>query len=91
MEGLVKDMNHCLHCGSSIVEKHHVFFGTANRKQSDKYGLIVPLCPEHHRGTFSPHRNRAIDLALKEKAQAYFEEHYGNRDDFRRIFGKSYL
>lgn len=70
---------------------HHVFFGTANRAKSEKYKLVVPLCYEHHLGTYSPHRNRDFDLKLKRMAQEYFEENYGSRDDFRNEFGKSYL
>ena len=37
------------------------------------------------------HFNKPFDLALKTKAQTYYEEHYGTREDFRREFGKSYL
>lgn len=70
---------------------HHVFFGTANRAKSEKYKLVVPLCYEHHLGTYSPHRNRDFDLKLKRMAQEYFEANYGSRDDFRNEFGKSYL
>lgn len=32
-----------------------------------------------------------IDEHLKLKAQKYYEEHIGTRDDFIREFGKSYL
>lgn len=32
-----------------------------------------------------------IDEQLKRKAQKYYEEHIGTRDDFIREFGKSYL
>lgn len=32
-----------------------------------------------------------IDDHLKRKAQKYYEEHIGTRDDFIREFGKSYL
>jgi len=37
------------------------------------------------------HFNKPLDLALKTKAQAYYEEHYGSREDFVREFGRSYL
>lgn len=34
---------------------------------------------------------KEIDLKLKTMAQEYFESHYGTREDFRDIFGKSWL
>lgn len=89
---LVNDVDHCVFCGSSNVEEHHIFFGTSNRPISDKYRLIVPLCNKHHTGSAdSPHRNRVIDLALKCWAQTVYEARIGTRDDFRREFGKSYM
>ena len=37
------------------------------------------------------HHNRILDLKLKKFAQKYYEEHYGNRTDFIKEFGKNYL
>jgi hypothetical protein len=89
---LVDDMKHCVFCGSPVVEEHHVFFGTANRSLSEKYKLIIPACNKHHTGSGDcPHRNRIIDLALKCWAQSVYEKEIGDRNDFRREFGKSYL
>lgn len=85
------DMKHCLVCGSTRVEVHHILFGRANRKWSDKFGLVIALCPEHHRGsTYSPHFNRDFDLQLKRMAQQKFEETHPDLD-FRKIFGKNYI
>ena len=61
--------------------------GTANRQQSEKYGLKVYLCGEHHRLI---HTDRKLDLSLICFAQTEFEKSH-TRDEFRRIFGKSYL
>ena len=33
----------------AVLEEHHIFGGNPNRKHSEKYGLKVYLCPEHHR------------------------------------------
>ena len=85
------NMDNCMVCGSPYVQIHHVIYGTANRKQSDKYGLVVPLCQEHHTGQTGVHFNKKFDLFLKKEAQRKYEQKYGNREDFRRIFGKSYL
>lgn len=82
----------CLVCGSPYIEIHHVFFGTANRRLSDRYGYVVPLCPTHHReGAYSAHKSMELNMAYKCMAQRHFEEHNGSREDFIRIFGRSYL
>lgn len=88
---IIQDDKNCLICGTGVTEEHHVFFGTANRKMSDKYGLIVYLCPEHHRGQQGVHHNRHFDLMLKKEAQLVFEEDVGTRLEFMKIFGRSYL
>lgn len=77
------------------LEEHHIFYGTANRKMSERLGMKVKLCPHHHRGDKSGnkdaiHHNKAYDLYLKRYAQTKFEEHF-SRDDFIDIFGKSWL
>lgn len=41
----------CLVCGSNNIEAHHVLRGGEGRPDDS----IVSLCPEHHRGKFSPH------------------------------------
>lgn len=88
---MVDDMRYCIFCGQP-AEEHHVFFGTSNRKVSDKYGFVVPLCPLHHReGADSPHKNKAIRLALECWAQTIYEIKIGTREDFRAEFGKSRL
>lgn len=80
----------CLVCGSEVTEEHHIFFG-ANRKQSERWGLKVYLCPEHHRGQNGVHHNRAFDLELKKQAQLVFEEDLGTHAEFMKIFGRNYL
>ena len=80
----------CLICGSPQTETHHVFFGTSNRKISDREGFIAFLCPEHHRGEYSPHHDRQIDLWLKKRCQAVYEETH-TRQEFMALIGKSYL
>lgn len=84
-------MTHCYICGCCRVHAHHIFFGTANRKISDRYGYIAPLCSEHHTGSNGVHLNRDLDLHLKRIAQEHFENHHGTRDNFIKTFGKSYM
>lgn len=88
---IVKSMNNCFVCGSPYTEVHHVIYGNANRKLSDKYGLIVPLCHEHHRGQTGVHFNRDFDISLKKLAQEKFEAKFGANKSFLDVFGKNYL
>lgn len=93
---LQKNRKQCYRCGANGVADrlhcHHIF-GGPNRKLSERYGLKVWLCGQqcHENGPESVHRNRKVDLELKEAGQRRFEEIHGTREDFRRIFGKSYL
>lgn len=82
----------CLVCRTTHnLHKHHCFFGRANRKNSEKYGLTVYLCSRHHNGSdYGVHFNRKLDLNIKEMAQRKFEETH-TREEFREIFGKSWL
>lgn len=73
------------------LEEHHIMHGTANRKQSEKYGLKVWLCCEDHRtGKEAVHRCREIDLKLICIAQRKFEELYGH-DKWMEVFMKNYI
>lgn len=88
---IVDCMDNCFVCASPYTEVHHVIYGTANRKLSDKYGLVVPLCHEHHRGQTGVHFNRDFDIYLKKLAQEKFNAVYGADKDFKEVFGKNYL
>lgn len=86
------DMDHCYFTGTVPVERHHIFPGNPNRKNSEKYGFVIPLRPDlHPNGTRAGKNAAEMDLKLKQMAQEYFESHYGSREEFRRIFGRSWL
>ena len=91
MKSILQTEKECFVCKTTYgLEEHHVIGGTANRKQSEKYGLKVWLCHEHHRGNSGVHFNKELDLKIKKIAQSTFEcEH--TREEFRAIFGKSWL
>lgn len=73
------------------IEDHHIFFGTGGRTKSEEYGMKVHLCADCHReGPEAVHRYREADLYLKRTAQRQFEKNH-TRQQFREIFGKSYL
>ena len=89
----------CSVCGqmefwNDPLDKHHVF-GGANRKNSEREGLVVYLhhfaC--HESGPNAVHMNREIDLRLKRAAEkAWLKANEGATiEDFRLIFGKNYL
>lgn len=87
-------LDRCLICGKyQGIEIHHCIHGVAKRKLADKYKLLVGLCYNHHRGINGCHgKNGAkLDLELKRLAQKSWEFHYGNRDEFIRIFGRNYI
>jgi hypothetical protein len=85
-----EDTNYCYMCGRYGTEIHHIFFGTSNRKMSDRYKCVVGLCYEHHRGNSGVHHNRELDLELKRMAQKRFQDIYPEYD-FLAIFGRNYL
>jgi len=84
---ITDDMESCYICGSNIVQIHHVIYGTANRKMSDKYGLIIPLCPYCHKRVHEQDRN--LDLQLHRLAQRRFTEEYPYLN-FMEVFGRNY-
>ena len=85
------DMDHCYYTGSAPVERHHIF-GGSNRRNSEKYGFVIPLRPDlHPNGVLAGNDARQLDINLKQMAQRHFETYYGSRKDFIRVFGKSWL
>lgn len=91
MKSILQDTKECFECRTTQdLQDHHIFFGTANRKQAEKYGLKVWLCMRHHTGSEGVHSDREFDLKLKEMAQAKFEETH-SREEFIKIFGRNYL
>ena len=78
----------CEICGlETECARHHVFFGTANRKQSEDWGMVAWLCPACH---LRVHSHWPTNLALKQKHQERFMRDY-TLDRFMKIFGKNYL
>lgn len=82
------DLSTCCYCGSTYqVTKHEIFEGK-NRINSMKYGFVLPLCLSCHRNL---QENKPFNQKWKEKAQDYFEEHIGTREEFIEIFRRNYL
>lgn len=89
-----EDMDHCMFTGSPVIERHHIFYrmGGGMKERCEEYGFIAPLRPDlHPNGVHAGPHAKAVDQKLKEMSQSYFEEHYGTRNEFVKIFGRSYL
>lgn len=76
------------------LEQHHIFFGKANRKLSDRDGLTCYLCVYHHRNSPGGVHggNKELDNELKVDAQkAYMEQTGASIEQFRERYGKSWI
>lgn len=73
---ITNDLEHCIICGRKKEALHEVFYG-AYRHVSIKYGMIIPLCLNHHtQGKFSVHNDRELDLYYKRLAETIFISKY---------------
>nr|DAG61195.1 MAG TPA: hypothetical protein [Caudoviricetes sp.] len=97
-EGMFFTPEHCYRYYSERLYgtvRHEIFFGTANRKKSIKYGLVVFIRPEdHNMSEYGVHcrKGHDFDAYLKKYGQHIAMQTYGwNKEKFRNIFGKSYL
>ena len=91
MNSIMQTAKRCYICGSCAgLERHHVLSGTANRKLSEKYGLWVWLCHEHHTGKHGVQYDPELNRRTKREAQLAFEIDHG-REEWMRIFRKNYL
>lgn len=84
------DLEHCYLCGKPREHLHEIIYGK-NRVNSIKYNFVLPLCANHHTGKDGIHFNKELDLYYKRLCQIYFENNIGNRTEFIKIFGRSYL
>ena len=93
MNSILSNERQCYICGrTGSLHRHHIFYGNANRRQSERYGCWIYLCAEHHNmSRHGIHNDRNLDERIKRECQSAFEEKIGNRAEFRRIFGKSYI
>lgn len=90
MKSIIQKEKECYVCKTTLgLHSHHILYGTANRKQSELYGLKVWLCGKHHNlSNEGVHQNKELDLHLKQLAQTRFEETYN--ESFLKVFGKNY-
>lgn len=92
MKSIMQTEKKCYICSSmKMLENHHIFL-SSNRDNSEKYGLKVYLCYEHHRAPKTGvHHNKMLMDYLHKEGQKAFEKVHGTNDDFRKIFFINYL
>lgn len=92
MKSILQESKQCWVCGKTYdLAEHHVFEGTARRKQSEKYGMKIWLCHYHHNMSDEGiHFNKELDIEVKQMAQRKFEETH-TRSEWRQAFNKSWL
>ena len=83
----------CKVCGTTHnLHSHEVFFGKANRKKSIQDKMVVYLCGYHHNlSDKGIHFDEDLNLKTKREAQLVWEQTYGDRVQFIKRYGKSYL
>lgn len=94
-----EDREHCFMCGRHArsdyfgLEEHHVYGGYGIRPKSEKYGLKVYLCHYcHNEPPNGVHHNKKNRALLQSMVQKRAMQYYGwDVDDFRAIFGRSYI
>lgn len=78
----------CMFCPSTYRLTWHEIFAGRNRQNSMKYNLCLRMCLNCH--DLYQEDSEFNDFWHKQ-GQLYFEKHIGSREDFIKIFGKSYL
>lgn len=91
-KSIMQTEKRCYVCGTTYgLHEHHIFYGTANRKQSEKHGFKVYLCGRHHNlSEEGVHFDHELDLRIKRDCQSVFEKTH-SREEFMSIIGKNYL
>lgn len=92
MKSILQNEKKCLVCGTTEnLHLHHIFFGNANRKISDKNGFTCWLCGIHHNlSNQGVHFNIKLDAEIKEMCQIEFEKTH-TREEFMALIGKNYI
>lgn len=82
------EIKECEICGRfRKLEEHHLIFGRGLRQLADKYKLTIKICRECHARL---HKNKKLMEWSKRRGQLEFEKTH-TRDEFIKIFGRSYL
>ena len=93
MDSVLQKERECFVCKTtSDLHSHHIYYGTANRKKSEHYGMKVFLCGRHHNmSDEGVHFNKKLDLKLKRLGQLWWVTHGRTTEEFIKEFGRNYL
>lgn len=99
-KSIIQDQKCCYICGTTEgLHRHHIFYGSANRKVSEEDGCWIYLCgPHHNLSNMGIHFNKALDEKVKQQAEKIWISTYvPDLDEDQQIkafikrYGKSYL
>ena len=93
MNSILQSNKECYVCKTTYnLHLHHICFGTANRKVSDKNGFTVYLCQYHHEGTYGVHgkNGKELNMKLKQECEKKFEENH-TKEEFISLIGRSFI
>ena len=93
MQSILQTEKECYFTGrTDNLHKHHIYFGTANRRISEENGFWVWLTADWHTGNVAVavHHNRENSLMLKKACQIVYERSH-SRQEFMDLIGKNYL
>jgi hypothetical protein len=96
---MVNDMSICAESNKKYdradLNYHEIFYGNGKRQLSIKYGLVIPLYWRKYHNQFESkgiHFDKQMCLKWQIKGQLEAMKYYNwSEDEFREIFGKSYL
>ena len=89
MESIITDdLEHCYVCGRPYPQMHHMM-NKFHKAKSEQYGLMIPLCMNHHTGNEGVHRQTKRMLEMRQLAQRKFVEKY-SLELWMKEFGKDY-
>lgn len=92
-KSIISNERRCIVCGTIFnLHRHHIFYGTANRRLSEKHGCWCYLCGYHHNlSAKGVHFNKSLDDGLKRLTQERLEAQGWTREQFMDTFGRNYL
>ena len=80
----------CYFCHGPKQHVHHIM-NSANKKKSEKYGLLIPVCFKCHAQIHDNSTQKELNmLAVRRIGQKKFEELY-SRELWMKEFSKNYL
>jgi len=80
------NLQKCYFCPKEKEDLHEILYGR-NRRNSMKYGYVLPLCRSHHN---SFHDNHVLTKRWCAKCQEHFEQTH-SREEWLAVFHMNYI